>query len=201
MAQNHILHRASTALLKTRSSPVNSCVGRPRTRLISRCSMIIEDAYTSRRRSMTQIAGHSVPIRHHARASIRLPPIFRAFAPPRTSFTPVSGTLRPVPDTFAPPERCQALPPRLRSQVCYNIHMSTVSLQEFQRDPDALLNRVEAGEHLVMVRGGRPVAELRPVPATQRDPRPFGLCAGAFKVPDDFDAPLPEEILQAFEGR
>lgn len=79
--------------------------------------------------------------------------------------------------------------------------MSTVSLQELQRDPDALLNRVEAGEHLVVVRGGRPVAELRPVPATQHDPRPFGLCAGAFKVPDDFDAPLPEEILQAFEGR
>lgn len=30
--------------------------------------------------------------------------------------------------------------------------------------------------------------------------RPFGLCAGAFRVPDDFDAPLPEDILLAFEG-
>jgi prevent-host-death family protein len=79
--------------------------------------------------------------------------------------------------------------------------MSTVSLQELQQDPDALLDRVEAGEHLVVVRGGRPVAELRPVPATQRGPRPFGLCAGVFTVPDDFDAPLPEEILRGFEGR
>jgi prevent-host-death family protein len=80
--------------------------------------------------------------------------------------------------------------------------MSTVSLQELQRDPDALLDRVEAGEHLVVVRGGRPVAELRPVPATQQPgSRPFGLCAGAFTVPDDFDAPLPEEILRDFEGR
>jgi antitoxin (DNA-binding transcriptional repressor) of toxin-antitoxin stability system len=79
--------------------------------------------------------------------------------------------------------------------------MSTVSLQELQRDPDALLDRVEAGEHLVIVRGGRSVAELRPVPALQRSPRPFGLCAGAFTVPDDFDAPLPEEILRGFEGR
>jgi prevent-host-death family protein len=42
--------------------------------------------------------------------------------------------------------------------------MSNVSLQELQQDPDALLDRVEAGEHLVVVRGGRPVAELRPVP-------------------------------------
>ncbi len=79
--------------------------------------------------------------------------------------------------------------------------MSTVSLQDLQRDANALLNRVEAGEHLVVVRGGRPVAELRPVPAAQRNPRPFGLCAGAFTVPDDFDAPLPEEILRDFEGR
>ena len=79
--------------------------------------------------------------------------------------------------------------------------MSTVSLRDLQRDPDALLDRVEAGEHFVVVRGGREVAELRPVPASQRGPRPFGLCAGAFTVPDDFDSPLPEEILRGFEGR
>ena len=79
--------------------------------------------------------------------------------------------------------------------------MSTVSLQDLQRDPDALLDRVEAGEHFVVVRGGHPVAELRPVPATHPGPRPFGLCTGAFTVPDDFDAPLPEEILREFEGR
>lgn len=79
--------------------------------------------------------------------------------------------------------------------------MSTVSLQEFRRDPDGLVDRVEAGEHLVIIRGGRPVAELRPIPTTQPSPRSFGLCAGAFTVPDDFDAPLPEEILRGFEGR
>jgi antitoxin (DNA-binding transcriptional repressor) of toxin-antitoxin stability system len=45
--------------------------------------------------------------------------------------------------------------------------MSTVSLQELRQDPDGLLDRVEAGEHLVVGRGGRPVAELRPVPASQ----------------------------------
>ena len=31
--------------------------------------------------------------------------------------------------------------------------------------------------------------------------RPFGLCAGEFRVPDDFDAPLPEEIIEQFEGK
>ncbi len=34
---------------------------------------------------------------------------------------------------------------------------------------------------------------------TQR--RPFGLCAGEFVVPDDFDDPLPEDILRDFEGQ
>jgi prevent-host-death family protein len=79
--------------------------------------------------------------------------------------------------------------------------MSTVSLQELQRDLDALLDRVEAGEHLIVVRDGRPVAELRPISPIHTNLRSFGLDAGAFTVPDDFDAPLPEEILRGFEGR
>jgi hypothetical protein len=32
-------------------------------------------------------------------------------------------------------------------------------------------------------------------------PRPFGLCKGEFCVPDDFDAPLPENIIKEFEGQ
>ncbi len=79
--------------------------------------------------------------------------------------------------------------------------MSTVGVKELQQDPEALLDRVEAGEHLIVVRDGRPVAELRPVARSQPGARPFGLCAGAFTAPDDFDAPLPEEILRKFEGR
>jgi antitoxin (DNA-binding transcriptional repressor) of toxin-antitoxin stability system len=79
--------------------------------------------------------------------------------------------------------------------------MSTISLQDLARDPGGALDRVEAGEQLVVVRGGRPVAELRRVTPLRLTPRPFGLAAGAFVVPDDFDAPLPDEILGGFEGR
>jgi len=79
--------------------------------------------------------------------------------------------------------------------------MSTISLQELAHDPAALLDRVEAGEHIVVVRGGRPVAELRPVAPLQAEARPFGLAAGTFTVPDDFDTPLPSDILREFEGR
>ena len=78
--------------------------------------------------------------------------------------------------------------------------MSTISLQELAANPGAFLDRVEAGESIVVVRGGRPVAELRPVVPARSTPRPYGLAAGAFTVPDDFDAPLPDEILRGFEG-
>jgi prevent-host-death family protein len=78
--------------------------------------------------------------------------------------------------------------------------MLQVSVEELQRDLAAYLQRVEAGETLVIVRAGQPVAEMKPVASGIRQLRPFGLCAGEFTVPQDFDAPLPEDILKAFEG-
>jgi prevent-host-death family protein len=79
--------------------------------------------------------------------------------------------------------------------------MDTVSLQDLQRDPASLLDRVEAGEHLVVSRGGRAVAELRPLSPPASGPRPFGLAAGSFTVPTDFDDSLPDDVLRDFEGR
>ncbi len=79
--------------------------------------------------------------------------------------------------------------------------MSTISVQDIQRDPLAFLCRVEAGEAFLVVRGDRPLAEVRPLSAPAAQPRPFGLCAGRFTVPADFDQPLPEKILKEFEGQ
>jgi antitoxin (DNA-binding transcriptional repressor) of toxin-antitoxin stability system len=78
--------------------------------------------------------------------------------------------------------------------------MSTISVQDIQRDPLGFLRRVEAGESFLVVRGDHPLAEVRPVAAPGTQPRPFGLCAGRFTVPPDFDRALPEEILKEFEG-
>ena len=89
----------------------------------------------------------------------------------------------------------------MSARAGYNNPMRTVSLQDLQRDPAGLLDRVEAGERLVVAREGRPVAELRPLAPAARDPRPFGLAAGSFDVPADFDAPLPDDLLRGFEGR
>ncbi len=49
-------------------------------------------------------------------------------------------------------------------------------------------------------RSDKSVVETRSAMSNGKQLRPFGLCAGEFVVPDDFDAPLPEEILSAFEG-
>ena len=81
--------------------------------------------------------------------------------------------------------------------------MGTVTLAELARDPAGLIGRVRADGAVVIVSGDadpRPLAELRPVPAGSSSQRPFGLAAGAFAVPADFDAPLPEEIIDGFEG-
>ncbi|MFM7129644.1 MAG: type II toxin-antitoxin system Phd/YefM family antitoxin [bacterium] len=79
--------------------------------------------------------------------------------------------------------------------------MSTIEIQEIERDLKAFLRRIEAGESLIVVRDDQPVAEIKPVIASAREPRPYGLCAGQFTVPADFNDPLPEEILREFEGR
>jgi antitoxin (DNA-binding transcriptional repressor) of toxin-antitoxin stability system len=77
--------------------------------------------------------------------------------------------------------------------------MTRVSVEEIQQDVSAVLRRVEAGETLIVVRTGKPIAEIKPVIASPEALRPFGLCAGEFTVPEDFDAPLPENIIKAFE--
>ena len=73
-----------------------------------------------------------------------------------------------------------------------------VTVEDVKRDPDGVLHRVLDGETLVVTADDQPVAEIRPIERVHR-PRPFGLAAGAFVVPDDFDDPLPEDVLRDFE--
>ena len=78
--------------------------------------------------------------------------------------------------------------------------MSTISLQDIQSDPRGFVQRVEAGEAFLVVGHERPLAEVRPLLAIGTEPRPYGLCAGQFTVPDDFDSSLADNLLQEFEG-
>jgi len=79
--------------------------------------------------------------------------------------------------------------------------MLNVTIDEIQRDPLKYLRQVEAGVTFIIIQADKPIAEIRPISSSGKQLRPFGLCAGEFTVPDDFDAPLPENILSAFEGK
>ncbi|MGB3510747.1 MAG: type II toxin-antitoxin system Phd/YefM family antitoxin [Microcoleaceae cyanobacterium] len=78
--------------------------------------------------------------------------------------------------------------------------MLNVTIDEIQSDPLKYVRLVEEGETIVIIRSEQAIAEIRPI-ASRKQLRPFGLCAGEFTVPDDFDAPLPEDMLNAFEGK
>jgi prevent-host-death family protein len=73
-----------------------------------------------------------------------------------------------------------------------NIHMAKTHLSR-------LLNEVAAGEEIVIAKAGRPVARLVPF-EPRREPRKPGLMKGKIWIADDFDDPLPEEIMAAFRG-
>lgn len=73
--------------------------------------------------------------------------------------------------------------------------MTHVRVEDIQKDLLGYLRKVEAGETLVILRADQPVAEIKPV---GRSPRPYGLCIGEFTVPEDFDLPLPEDVVRSF---
>jgi len=73
-----------------------------------------------------------------------------------------------------------------------------VTVEEIKKNPEAIIHRVVEGETVVVTERDRPIAEIRPIETIKR-PRPFGLARGTFVVPDDFDAPLPEDVLRDFE--
>lgn len=72
-----------------------------------------------------------------------------------------------------------------------------VNIHEAKTHLSRLLNRVAAGEEIIISKAGKPIAKLTPV--RERGPRRFGIDAGVFEVPDDFDAALPDEMLRLFE--
>jgi prevent-host-death family protein len=78
--------------------------------------------------------------------------------------------------------------------------MTQVNTHEAKTSLSRLLRRVAAGEEITIANRGVPVARLVPVPAEETT-RKLGFFRGQMTIPDDFDAPLPTEILDAFEGK
>jgi prevent-host-death family protein len=76
--------------------------------------------------------------------------------------------------------------------------MSIVNVHEAKTHLSRILERVEAGEEIIIAKNGRPVARLVPIAGQSRRP---GRAKGRIRFGDDFDAPLPATILDVLNGK
>lgn len=76
--------------------------------------------------------------------------------------------------------------------------MSIVNIHQAKTHLSQLLRRVASGEEITISNAGKPVARLVPIAGSGR--RRLGTDEGAFKVPDDFNDPLPAGLQDSFEG-
>jgi prevent-host-death family protein len=72
----------------------------------------------------------------------------------------------------------------------FNVHEAKTHLSR-------VLDRVAAGEEVIIAKSGKPVAKLVPLHEGKRRP---GRLKGNLRIAPDFDAPLPDAVQQAFVG-
>jgi prevent-host-death family protein len=75
--------------------------------------------------------------------------------------------------------------------------MATVNLHAAKTHLSRLVDKAMAGEDVVIAKAGKPMVRLVPIAAKSRRTG-FGTLKGRIRISDDFDAPLPDEMLRAF---
>jgi prevent-host-death family protein len=75
--------------------------------------------------------------------------------------------------------------------VQYNIYDAKTKFSE-------LVQKAAEGEEIIICKAGKPVARLMPLPQERKEPRKGGFWKGKVWIADDFDAPLPPEVLESF---
>lgn len=77
--------------------------------------------------------------------------------------------------------------------------MTVINVYDARAKLSRLIDRALAGEEIVIARNGRPAVRLVPVGEALPSRKP-GAFKGMFEVPDSFFEPLPDDVLDAFEG-
>lgn len=75
-----------------------------------------------------------------------------------------------------------------------NVHEAKTHLSRY-------LDRIAAGEVVLLCKRNVPIAEIRAIEPARAEPRPIGLGKGLAVVPPEFFDPLPDDLLDAFEGK
>ncbi len=76
--------------------------------------------------------------------------------------------------------------------------MAQINVHEAKTHLSKILDRVSAGEEIIIAKAGKPVARIVPLfPAG--NPRVPGTYRGRLEISEDFDGPLPDDVLDSFE--
>lgn len=78
--------------------------------------------------------------------------------------------------------------------------MQTVNIHDAKTHFSRLVDAAANGEEIIIAKAGKPTARLVPIESAKTKPR-FGALRGKIRIATDFDAPLPDDVLAAFEGR
>ncbi|SOY39780.1 type II toxin-antitoxin system Phd/YefM family antitoxin [Cupriavidus taiwanensis] len=78
--------------------------------------------------------------------------------------------------------------------------MHTVNIHDAKTNFSRLVDAASGGEEIIIAKAGKPAARLVPMESTKVTRR-FGVLKGKIHVADDFDAPLPDDVIAEFEGR
>lgn len=89
---------------------------------------------------------------------------------------------------------------KLSLQTKFILIMETVNIHQAKTNLSGLLSRVELGEEIIISNRGTAIAKLIPFRSSSNRRSSLGQDRGRFVILEDFNAPLPEDILAAFEG-
>ncbi len=77
--------------------------------------------------------------------------------------------------------------------------MYAVNIHEAKTRFSQLVDAVAGGEEIIIAKAGKPVAKLVPLVSNKKI-RKFGILKGKITISSDFDKPMPENVIQDFEG-
>lgn len=78
--------------------------------------------------------------------------------------------------------------------------METVNIYDAKTRLSQLVDKAASGEDVVVSRNGKPLARITRLQGATRTIK-FGLLKGKLRIPADFDAPLPDDVITGFDGR
>lgn len=78
--------------------------------------------------------------------------------------------------------------------------MTIVNIHQAKTNFSKLVDAVMEGEEIIIAKAGKPAAKLVPIGQVKKKRKP-GSLKGKIKVAPDFDAALPDDLLNQFEGK